>query len=28
VIYIFVGLKVGAELSSIIANLQENQNEA
>ena len=27
VIYIFVGLKVGAELSGIIANLQENQNE-
>ncbi|MGC9373648.1 MAG: hydrogen gas-evolving membrane-bound hydrogenase subunit E [Bacteroidales bacterium] len=28
IIYIFVGLKVGAELSSIITNLQENQNEA
>lgn len=28
VIYIFVGLKVGAELSSIIVNLQENQKEA
>ncbi len=28
VIYIFVGLKVGAELSGIITNLHENQNEA
>ena len=28
IIYIFVGLKVGAELSGIITNLQENQNEA
>ena len=28
IIYIFVGLKVGAELSGIITNLHENQNEA
>lgn len=27
-IYIFVGLKVGAELSNIVAHLQESQNEA
>lgn len=28
VIYIFIGLKVGAELSNIVSNMQETQNEA
>jgi len=28
IIYIFVGLKVGAELSNIVGHLQESQNEA